>query len=116
MEEKKTNQAEDLQKLVDTWSAMNKYSFYVGTQRGIMSSINTICLRFAGMSFDEYTKKMIKPQLNQLFTTGQAIQLLAGLLNSVNELIALAEMEAKKEVEKENENESKSSGLVTEGN
>ena len=39
-----------------------------------------------------------------------------GLLGSINELIKVAEMEAKKEVEKENENESKSSGLVTEGN
>ena len=99
--EKENTQSQELQKLVETWGAMNKYSFYVGTQRGILSSINTICLRFAGMSFDEYTKKMIKPQLNQLFTTGQAIQLLAGLLNSVNELIALAEQEAKKEIEKE---------------
>lgn len=116
MEEKKTNQAEDLQKLVDTWSAMNRYSFYVGTQRGILSSINTICLRFAGMSFDEYTKKMIKPQLNQLFTTGQAIQLLAGLLNSVNELITLAEQDAKKEIAKEGEKNDKSSEMVTEGN
>ena len=114
--EKENTQSQELQKLVDTWTAMNKYSFYVGTQRGILSSINTICLRFAGMSFDEYTKKMIKPQLNQLFTTGQAIQLLAGLLNSVNELIALAETEAKKEIEKEGEKNDKSSGLVTEGN
>ena len=104
MEEKNT-QAQELQQMVDTWSAMNKYSFYVGTQRGILSSINTICLRFAGISFDEYTKKMIKPQLNQLFTTGQAIQLLAGLLNSVNELIVLAEKDAKQEIEKEKENE-----------
>ena len=113
--EVKTNQADELKALVDTWSAMNKYSFYVGCQRGILSSINTICLRFAGMSFDEYTKKMIKPQLNQLFTTGQAIQLLAGLLNSVNELIALAEQDAKKEIAKEGEKNDKSSGLVTEG-
>lgn len=114
--EKENNQAAELQQMVDAWSAMNKYSFYVGTQRGILSSINTICLRFAGISFDEYTKKMIKPQLNQLFTTGQVIQLLAGLLNSVNELIALAEQEAKQEVEKEKENEKTNmdNGLVVE--
>ena len=115
MEEKKTNQAEDLQKLVEAWGSMNRYSFFVGCQRGVMSSLNTICLRFAGISFEDYTKAAFKPSLNAMMTVGQCMTLLAGLLQSINELIKVAEMEAKKEVEKEKENESKSSGLVTEG-
>ena len=116
MEEKKTNQAEELQKLVEAWGSMNRYSFFVGCQRGVMSSLNTICLRFAGISFEDYTKAAFKPSLNTMMTVGQCMTLLAGLLQSINELIKVAEMEAKKEAEKENENESKSSGLVTEGN
>ena len=115
MEEKKTNQADELQKLVEAWGSMNRYSFFVGCQRGVMSSLNTICLRFAGISFEDYCKAAFKPQLNQMFTCRQAMELLGGLLSSINELIKVAEMEAKKEIEKENENESKSSGLVTEG-
>lgn len=105
MEEKKTNQAEELQKLVDTWGAMQRYAFYTGVQRGVLSSMNTLCLRFGGISFEEYTKAAFKPQLNQMFTTGQAMQLLGGLLGSINELIKIAESEAKQEVEKEKENE-----------
>lgn len=114
MEEKKTNQAEELQKLVDTWGAMQRFAFYTGVQRGVLSSMNTLCLRFGGMTFEDYTKAAFKPQLNQMFTTGQAMQLLGGLLGSINELINVAESEAKKEIEKENENEAKSSELVTE--
>lgn len=114
--EVKTNQAEELQKLVDTWGAMNRFSFFTGVQRGVLSSMNSLCLRFGGMTFEAYTKAAFKPQLNQMFTCRQAMELLGGLLGSINELIKVAEMEAKKEVEKENENETKSSGLVTEGN
>ena len=114
--EKENTQSQELQKLVETWGAMNRFSFFTGCQRGILSAMNTICLRFGGMTFEDYTKAAFKPQLNQMFTTGQAMQLLGGLLGSINELIALAETEAKKEMEKENENEDKSSGLVTEGN
>ena len=87
---KENNQAAELQKLVDTWSAMNRYSFYVGTQRGIMSSMNTICLRFGGISFEDYVKAAFKPQLNQMMTVGQIMQLLGGLLKSVDELINAA--------------------------
>ena len=101
MEEKKTNQAEELQKLVDTWSAMQKYAFYVGTSRGVLSCLNTLCLRFGGMSFEEYCKRMVKPQLTQMLTLSQALQLLGSLLQSINELIKLAESEAKLEVTKE---------------
>ena len=99
--EKENNQAAELQKLVDTWSAMQKYAFYVGTQRGVLSAINTLCLRFAGLTFEEYTKKMIKPQLNNMLSVGQAIQLLAGLLSSINELINAAMADAKQELEQE---------------
>ena len=99
--EVKTNQAEELQKLVDTWSAMQKYAFYVGTSRGVLSCLNTLCLRFGGMSFEEYCKRMVKPQLTQMLTLSQALQLLGSLLQSINELIKLAESEAKLEVTKE---------------
>ena len=112
MEEKKTNQAEELQKLVDTWGAMQRYAFYTGVQRGVLSSMNTLCLRFGGISFEEYTKAAFKPQLNQIFTTGQAMQLLGGLLGSINELIKIAESEAKQEVEKEKENDKNKSSQV----
>lgn len=103
--DKEKSQAQELQELVNTWGAMNKYSFYVGTQRGILSAMNTICLRFAGMSFEDYTKSAFKPQLNQMVTVGQCMQLLAGLLKSIEELLALAMVDAKKEMEKEKENE-----------
>ena len=101
MEEKNT-QAQELQQMVDAWGALQKYSFYVGCQRGILSSINTICLRFAGMSFEDYTKAAFKPQLNQMVTVGQTMQLLAGLLKSIEELVNFAMTEAKAETEKEN--------------
>ena len=100
MEEKKTNQAEELQKLVEAWGSMNRYAFYTGVQRGVLSSMNTICLRFGGMTFEDYTKAAFKPQLNKMLTCGQAMQLLGGLLASINELIKVAEQEAKQEVEK----------------
>ena len=112
MEEKKTNQAEELQKLVNTWGAMQRYAFYTGVQRGVLSSMNTLCLRFGGMTFEDYTKTAFKPQLNQMFTTGQAMQLLGGLLSSINELIKVAEAEAKQEVEKEGGQNDKSGELA----
>ena len=114
--EKENTQSQELQKLVETWGAMQRFAFYTGVQRGVLSSMNCLCLRFGGMTFESYTKAAFKPQLNQMLTCGQAMQLLGGLLASINELIKVAEQEAKQEVEKENENETKSSGLVTEGN
>ena len=114
--EKENNQAAELQELVNAWSAIQRYGFYVGCQRGILSSINTICLRFAGLTFEEYTKKMIKPQLNNMLTVGQAIQLLAGLLSSINELINAAMADAKQELEQEKgeNNEKDKSGKLAE--
>lgn len=115
MEDKK-DQAQQLQEMVNAWSALQKYSFYVGCQRGIMSSMNTVCLRFAGMSFEDYTKAAFKPQLNQMMTVGQIMQLLGGLLKSIDDLIKLAMAEAKQEVEKEGEKNEKDtkSGSVAE--
>lgn len=103
--EKENTQSNELQKLVETWGAMQRFAFYTGVQRGVLSSMNTLCLRFSGMSFEEYTKAAFKPQLNQMFTTGQAMQLLGGLLSSINELITIAKADAQKDVEKEKENE-----------
>lgn len=111
--EKEKNQAAELQELVNAWSAMQKYAFYVGTQRGIMSSMNTVCLRFAGMSFEDYTKAAFKPQLNQMMTVGQIMQLLGGLLKSIDDLIKLAMAEAKQEVEKEGEKNEKDTNSGT---
>lgn len=105
--EKENTQSQELQKLVETWSAMNRYSFYVGTQRGILSSMNTLCLRFGGMTFEDYTKAAFKPQLNQMVTVGQCMTLLAGLLKSIDELIKVAMVEAQKDVEKEGEKNEK---------
>lgn len=99
--EKENNQAAELQELVNAWSALQRYGFYVGCQRGILSSINTICLRFAGLTFEDYTKRMIKPQLNQMMTCGQCITLLAGLLDSVGKLVNAAMADAKQELEAE---------------
>lgn len=115
-EKKMNDEKEQLEKLVEAWGSMNRFAFYTGVQRGVLSSMNSLCLRFSGMTFEAYTKAAFKPQLNQMFTCRQAMQLLGGLLASINELIKVAEQEAKKEMEKENENETKSSGLVTEGN
>ena len=112
--ENKKNETENLQDLVSTWNALQRYGFYVGCQRGILSSINTICLRFAGLTFENYTKRMIKPQLNQMMTCGQCITLLAGLLDSVGKLVDVAMAEAQKDVnkEKENEKDTKSSSMA----
>ena len=110
--EKENAQSNELQKLVETWGAMQRFAFYTGVQRGVLSSMNTLCLRFGGMSFEDYTKAAFKPQLNQMFTTGQAMQLLGGLLSSINELIKVAEAEAKQEVEKEGEQNDKPSELA----
>lgn len=103
--EKENNQAAELQQMVEAWSALQKYAFYVGTQRGILSAMNTICLRFGGMTFEDYTKAAFKPQLNQMMTVGQIMQLLGGLLKSIDDLIKLAMTEAQKDVQKEKENE-----------
>ena len=112
--EKENTQSQELQKLVEAWGAMQRFAFYTGVQRGVLSSMNTLCLRFGGMSFEDYTKAAFKPQLNQMFTTGQAMQLLGGLLSSINELIKIAENEAKQEIEKEegNNEENTKSGSV----
>lgn len=103
--EKENNQAAELQQMVDAWNNIQKYAFYVGCQRGVMSSMNTVCLRFAGMTFEDYTKAAFKPQLNQMMTVGQIMQLLGGLLKSIDDLIKLAMTEAQKDVQKEKENE-----------
>lgn len=109
--EKENTQSQELQKLVDTWGAMQRFAFYTGVQRGVLSSMNTLCLRFGGMTFEDYTKAAFKPQLNQMFTTGQAMQLLGGLLGSINELIKVAELEAKQEAEKEGEKNEKNTNI-----
>lgn len=101
MEEKKTNQAEELQKLVDTWSAMNKFAFYTGVQRGLMSAMNVIFLKYVGMSFESYTKAAFKPQVHQMASVGSIITLLANGMKEVDELLKLATAEAQKDVEKE---------------
>lgn len=103
--DKEQSQAQELQQMVDTWSALQKYAFYVGCQRGILSSMNTVCLRFGGISFEDYTKAAFKPQLNQMMTVGQIMQLLGSLLKSIDDLIKLAMTEAQKDVNKEKENE-----------
>lgn len=114
--EKENTQSQELQKLVEAWSAMQKYAFYVGCQRGVMSAMNTICLRFGGISFEDYTKAAFKPQLNQMFTCGQAMQLLGSLLKSLDDLINYAMMEAKNELEKEKQGEKNDNSLDTSQN
>ena len=104
-EVKEQSQAQELQQMVDAWSALQKYAFYVGCQRGILSSMNTVCLRFGGISFEDYTKAAFKPQLNQIMTVGQIMQLLGSLLKSIDDLVKLAMTEAQKDVQKEKENE-----------
>ena len=103
--EKENTQAQELQQMVDTWSAMNRYAFYTGTSRGVLSSMNSLCLRFGGMTFEQYTKAVFKPQLNQMLTLGQALQLLGSLLKSIEELVNAAMAEARQDVNKEKENE-----------
>ena len=103
--DKEQSQAQELQELVNTWSAMNRYAFYTGISRGVLSSMNSLCLRFGGMTFEEYTKAAFKPQLNQMLTLGQAMQLLGSLLKSIDELVNVAMAEAQNDVNKEKENE-----------
>lgn len=104
-EVKEQSQAQELQKMVDAWSSMNRYAFYMGTSRGVLSCLNTLCLRFGGISFEQYTKAAFKPQLNQMLSLSQALQLLGSLLKSIDELVNVAMTEAQKDVNKEKENE-----------
>lgn len=99
--EKENNQAAELQKLVDTWSALQRYAFYTGCSRGVLSSLNTICLKYIGMSFEQYQKALVKPQLNTMVPVSQCMTLLLNLLKSINELVNLAMSDAQKEVEQE---------------
>ena len=99
--EKEKNQAAELQQMVDAWSALQKYAFYTGCSRGVLSSLNTICLKYIGMSFEQYQKALIKPQLNTMVPVSQCMTLLLNLLKSINELVNLAMSDAQKEVEQE---------------
>lgn len=103
--EKENNQAAELQKLVDTWSAMNRFAFYTGVQRGLMSAMNIIFLKYVGMSFESYTKAAFKPQVHQMASVGSIITLLANGMKEVDELLKLATAEAQKDVEKGESNE-----------
>lgn len=99
--EKENSQSKELQKLVETWSAMNKFAFYTGIQRGLMSAMNVIFLKYVGMSFESYTKAAFKPQVHQMASVGSIITLLANGMKEVDELLKLATAEAQKDVEKE---------------
>lgn len=103
--EKENTQAQELQQMVDAWSSMNRYSFYVGTSRGVLSSLNTICLKYIGMSFEQYQKALVKPQLNTMVSVSQCMVLLLNLLKSIDELVTAAMTEAQNDVNKEKENE-----------
>lgn len=102
---KEQSQAQELQQMVDAWSALQRYAFYVGTSRGVLSSLNTICLKYIGMSFEQYQKALVKPQLNTMISVSQCMALLLNLLKSIDELVNAAMTEAQKDVQKEKENE-----------
>lgn len=104
-EEKEQSQAQELQQMVDAWSSLQRYAFYVGTSRGVLSSLNTICLKYIGMSFEQYQKALVKPQLNTMVSVSQCMALLLNLLKSIDELVNAAMTEAQKDVQKEKENE-----------
>lgn len=99
--DKEQSQAQQLQQMVNAWSSLQRYAFYVGTSRGVLSSLNTICLKYIGMSFDQYQKALVKPQLNTMVPVSQCMTLLLNLLKSINELVNLAMSDAQKEVEQE---------------
>lgn len=100
-EVKEQSQAQELQQMVDAWSAMNRFAFYTGVQRGLMSAMNVIFLKYVGMSFESYTKAAFKPQVHQMASVGSIITLLANGMKEVDELLKLASAEAQKDVEKE---------------
>lgn len=104
-EVKEQSQAAELQKLVEAWSNMNKYAFYTGVQRGLMSAMNVIFLKYVGMSFEAYTKAAFKPQVHQMASVGTIVTLLANGLKEIDDLIKLAMTEAQKDVENEKKEE-----------
>ena len=104
-EVKEQSQVQELQQMVDAWSSLQRYAFYVGTSRGVLSSLNTICLKYIGMSFEQYQKALVKPQLNTMVSVSQCMALLLNLLKSIDELVNAAMTEAQKDVQKEKENE-----------
>lgn len=104
-EVKEQSQAQELQQMVDAWSAMNKYAFYTGVQRGLMSAMNVIFLKYVGMSFESYTKAAFKPQIHQMAPVSTIVTMLANGLKEIDDLLNLAMTEAQKDVEKEKENE-----------
>lgn len=103
--DKEQSQAQELQQMVDAWSAMNRFAFYTGVQRGLMSAMNVIFLKYVGMSFESYTKAAFKPQVHQMASVGSIITLLANGMKEVDELLKLASAEAQKDIQKEKENE-----------
>lgn len=103
--EKENNQAAELQQMVDAWSAMNRFAFYTGVQRGLMSAMNVIFLKYVGMSFEAYTKAAFKPQVHQMASVGTIITLLANGLKEIDDLIKLAMSDAQKDVENEKKEE-----------
>lgn len=114
--DKEQSQAQELQQMVDAWSAMNKYAFYTGVQRGLMSAMNVIFLKYVGMSFEAYTKAAFKPQIHQMASVSTIVTMLANGLKEIDDLLKLAMTDAKAEVEKEGEKNEKdtNSGTVAE--
>lgn len=103
--EQEKSQTVELEKLIASFDAMSKFAFWTGTQRGVMSSMNTIMLKYVGMSMEEYQKRMVKPQIHAMIPISQVINLLAGLLKEIGIAIEAAEMLAKQQAEKEAKNE-----------
>lgn len=104
MENKDTSQETvNLEQLTATFDAMSKYAFWVGVQRGVMSSMNTIMMKYVGMTMEDYSKRMVKPQLHQMAHVGQVTNLLASLLKETNMMMQWAEADAQKQMKNESE-------------
>lgn len=99
----KSPETVNLEQLTATFDAMSKYAFWVGVQRGIMSSMNTVMMKYVGMTMEDYTKRMVKPQVHQMAHVGQVVNLLSNLLKETNVMMQWAEADAQKQAQNESE-------------
>lgn len=94
--------------LAQAMDAMSKWSFYLGIERGLKMAMNTIMLKYVGMSMEQYSKAAFKPQVHQMAAVSQIINMLAAGLQEVDNLTKIAEGEAQKAAEEEAKQETES--------
>lgn len=98
----KSPETTNLENMTAAFDAMSKYAFWVGVQRGVMSCMNTIMLRYTGMSMEDYQKKMVKTQVHSMAPVSQIVNMLAQVLKECSIMAQIVEADAQKAAANEN--------------